>query len=155
MDAVQEAYDIWKIILIFAPVAISLAAVIVGPVVALKVAKRQIRASLVSANRVKWIDALRNDSAEFLVSITNTIATWERGGAEASDNLQKAFLAGTRIKLRLNILNQDENRLSEVIQAFVQDPKIASEKLGELGDRFDSLLRPILKREQEKVERGE
>jgi hypothetical protein len=50
----------------------ALAAVFVGPIAAIYVARRQIRASLVSANRQAWVDELRSALADSLAKQT----TW-------------------------------------------------------------------------------
>ena len=47
---------------------IALAAVVVGPVIQLQIAKQQIRAQLVSANRLKWIEGVRSHIADFVAA---------------------------------------------------------------------------------------
>lgn len=50
-------------------VAVSLITAIIGPMVALYVMRRQIRATVVSTNRQKWIDSLRDTIAELMAII--------------------------------------------------------------------------------------
>ena len=64
---------------------VALVAVIVGPIVTWRIAKRQIQASVVSANRQNWINDLREAVAGF---ITNSkLATVEDSLASSPPTL--------------------------------------------------------------------
>ena len=164
MDTTQVAQatgSIHSIMSYVLPAATTLVSVVVSASVARWVAMKQIRASVVSKARLEWTDALRNDAAEYLVSITNVIRAWET--PEGKDNLQKVHLAGERMLLRLDPADPDEAKLVEAIRAFVKEAerirqdwkKAGAERFGELAGQFRSLLQSILNRERQKVRRGE
>ena len=171
MDTTQVAQQVAQVpaIISYLPAVTALFAVILAPIISLHITKKQIKASVVSNARREWIDALRNDAAEYLVSITSTFMDWESARhlpssvedplKKAKDNLQKAFLSGTKMRLRLNTLDQEQNELREVIGAFIieaqKGPKIAPDKQRELSENFDSLVHSILQRQWKKVQRGE
>ena len=60
----------------------ALVASIIGPAVTLVVAKRQFNANVVSANRQKWIDALREQLAELIALISSAMVTKQRWHAD-------------------------------------------------------------------------
>jgi ABC-type transport system involved in cytochrome bd biosynthesis fused ATPase/permease subunit len=47
----------------------ALVAVIVSPIISIYIAKRQVHASVVSANRQKWIDSLRDQLADLITGV--------------------------------------------------------------------------------------
>jgi hypothetical protein len=68
----------------------ALVASILGPLVTLSVAKRQFNASVLSANRQKWIETLRDMLAELISLLVSALVvketwqgSWERGGHAA------------------------------------------------------------------------
>jgi hypothetical protein len=59
---------VWVFSLIASPM-IALVAVIVGPLIQLRIAKRQIRSATVSANRQAWINTLRDNLATIRLTV--------------------------------------------------------------------------------------
>ena len=93
----------------------ALVASIVGPVVTLAVARRQINANVLSANRQKWIESLRETMAEMISLMVAVIVVkqnwkgeWRRGrGAIAADpsllnKLERIILVSWKIRLLLH-----------------------------------------------------
>jgi len=64
----------------------ALVAGIIGPLVSIIVARRQIRASLISNNRERWLETVRDALAEYIALVTRAALIRERVG----DNLEAA-----------------------------------------------------------------
>src|SRR5215510_3908344 len=102
----------------------ALVASIAGPIVTLAVARRQFNATVLSANRQKWIETLRDMLSE-CVSIlvaaavvrTTWTAEWDGGlapisaRAELLDKFQRLVLVQAKIRLLLNPLESDHEEL--------------------------------------------
>ena len=93
----------------------ALVASVVGPIVTLAVARRQINANVLSANRQKWIESLRETMAEMISLMVAVIVVkqnwkgeWRRGrGAIAADptllnKLERMILVNWKIRLLLH-----------------------------------------------------
>ena len=141
----------------------ALIAVIVSPIVSIYVAKRQIRASVVSTSRQKWIDSLRDQLAEFIAAAhvmglhrgLNMIET-----PEFNSRLEQLRLIESKVLLLLNPNEADHKVLAATIgalipQLFAGDElakrKVAKEALPRITQQSQS----ILKREWERVKRGD
>ena len=102
-------------------------AVVAGPIVSYRIAKRQILASVVSANRQKWIDELRSDLAELIVALElSAFESISRTNLEIS--LKDFSLTSARIDLRLRLgedthdtLRDALGRAFEVFNVIMQD----------------------------------
>ena len=113
--------DIWAFGLISAPV-IALVAVIVGPLIQLSVAKRQIRSTTISANRQVWINRLRDDLATIWAyaanvrlvraSFTNDPAMT----AKAQEQAREAYVLLNRIRLSVNTGEGDHRDLVQIVE---------------------------------------
>lgn len=138
----------------------ALVAVILSPIVSLYVAKRQIRASVVSANRQKWIDELRGELSELI----NLIMFLNMGRTTLTEKafiekFEKAHLIETKINLLINPHEQDHVALTKTIRDAIveifekkdRDPKV----LIALKDSIVSQSQAILKREWDRVKKGE
>jgi hypothetical protein len=168
LDAWEGAMDPVLISLISACTA--LVASVVGPMVTLAVAKRQINANVVSANRHKWIEALRDSLAELISMMAAVVVvkaswkgTWNRGlGALEADpklieKVQRIIELQWRIRLLLNPLEPDHQELAQSIhQAFLrlQEEGAAEEQTLHDIEHFSSLAQAILKREWQRVKHG-
>jgi hypothetical protein len=135
-------------------------AVFVGPFVQMWIAKRQVRATVLSANRQRWIDSLRSQIAEFLAALVTLNAV--RSGAldlsptEYSAKLEQFRLRQFTIRLMLNPSEKDHQRLDEILReglTLVTSPKpcLMQDDLAKVLDAIDSIARPVLKREWERV----
>lgn len=184
MDAVQEAYDIWKIVSALRPFITPFVSVTASALVAQWVAKKQIRVSAVSATRREWIITFRNDVAEYVASVNDVLTTIQRvismppritesrreDAKEITRELTVIFhklnVIETRIKLWLDLQDPNHLKLGEVMIAIageaiklIQDlhtPLDESSKatIQDLAGGFTSLSHSILKQEWEKVQRA-
>lgn len=141
----------------------ALVAVIVSPIVSIYIARRQVRASVVSSNRQKWIDQLRDQLAELITSIrflnlhrfmSNICET------EWIERFQRTFLTESKINLLLNPNEEDHVTLSktirEAVTAMLAEAKTKdSKKVVELTDSIVKQSQMILKREWQRVKAGD
>jgi len=100
----------------------AMAAVIISPLVTYLTARKQIRATLVSANRQSWIDALRVELSELFELLTwhhlqrpGTLSGGEGYKYEAEKRSRIRLLIN-RIRLRLNPQEDDSRALLEHLQ---------------------------------------
>ena len=151
--------------------ATALVASIVGPVVTLAVARRQINANVVSSNRQNWIDALRDLLAELVALFASVMVVksgWKSdwgGGLPAlqSDRsllakLERIVLVQWKIRLLLNPTEADHRTLYRAIEGAFAHAKSDAFDEAELAadiERITSVAQPILKREWERVKRGD
>ena len=140
----------------------ALIAVIVSPIVSIYVAKRQIRASVVSTSRQKWIDSLRDQLAEFIAAAhvmglhrgLNMIET-----PEVNSRLEQLRLIESKVLLLLNPDEADHKVLAATIGALIPQlfggDELAKRKLAqEALPRITEQSQSILKREWERLKRG-
>jgi hypothetical protein len=148
----------------------ALVASIAGPVVTLMVAKRQFSANVLSTNRQKWIDALREALAEMisllvaaLVVKSNWRDAWEGGRAPLAndaallDKVQRLVLAQSKIHLLINPNEADHQQLCTAIDGALL--RLRSEHSEDSETEADiqlitRLAQKILKREWQRVKRG-
>ena len=191
--AVIEAHkDAATIVIALLSTVIALIATVVGPVISLRIAKKQIasgfetqrqqtdtalrvarlnyNALVVSTNRQKWIDNLRDTLAEFLAVARHVAADVRafRFDLPMVDRIRRMLELSTKAELLLNPLEPDHiafvERLRELRTAAISRD---SAGLGEAesaadADRLDSLVsdltaraKQILKAEWERVKAGE
>jgi hypothetical protein len=148
----------------------ALVASIAGPIVTLTVARRQFNATVLSANRQKWIETLRDMLAELtallvaaLVIKQNWKNKWDKGrGAINADpalleKLERIVLAQSKIRLLLNPTEADHQRLSQAIEAAFErlrsEQSVESESQADI-ETITALAQSILKREWQRVKRG-
>lgn len=155
---------------------VALVAVIVGPLLQWRIARRQ-AADNVSSKRQNWIDELRKDSAEFL-QILARLEELRRPNPnlaledqklvfdEAAAANARATELGIRIKLRLNPNEEEHKKLVELfagLAAVSKDPppsetidqrKMAQQAFFRERDKIVQHLQKILKREWERVKLG-
>jgi hypothetical protein len=148
----------------------ALVASVVGPVVTLTVAKRQFSATVLSGNRQKWIEALRDDLAELISLLATGLVVkskwkdkWEQGrgalNAEPAllDKFERIVLTQARIQLLINPADEDHQRLSEAIDSAAD--RLRSEEATDTQTETDirtivALAQSILKREWQRVKLG-
>ena len=141
----------------------ALVAVIVGPTVSVYLAKRQIHASVVSSNRQKWIDNLRDQLSEIITSIRilGLHRSMDRIEQEEFDRrLENLVLMETKINLLLNPLEADHKAISETIhkaieKLFAGDEREKRVAVKELSSSLIAQAQSILKREWQRVKTGD
>lgn len=157
---------------------VALAAVIIGPLVQLVIAKKQIAASTISSNRQVWIDELRKEVAEFLMisshleGLRHTPSNLTDKQAERLMNerievenrsLQLIFQITLRLNPNENLHNDLVKNFSEMANASeifenssceVEMTKAINE-FREARQRAMQKSQEILKSEWERVKRGE
>ena len=156
---------------------IALVAVIVGPLVSLKIAKRQFRvsldiakrqfnASVLSVNRQQWINTLRDQISELLADTFLLRREVERSPQETDrlySNAQGVLRCAFKIKLLINPKEADHIHLVDSIDRLmilvvksaekVEDKDIDSQ-FRVIRDEIVSKSQEILKREWERVKEG-
>jgi hypothetical protein len=126
----------------------ALAASILGPIVTMSVAKRQFNANVLSANRQKWIEALRDMMAEVISLIVAVVVvkqqwkgTWNRGrGAIEADprllaKLERMILVSWKIRLLINPNEADHMALVQRLETAVH--RLELEEVDEAATRAD------------------
>ena len=148
----------------------ALVASIAGPFVTLLVAKRNFNATVLSANRQKWIDSMRDMLAELISLLIAALVIkakwkdqWDHGrGPFLADpalleKLQRIVLTQTKIRLLLNPTEDDHRRLYSAIDTAMK--RLQSEESPESDTEADietitTLAQSILKREWLRVKKG-
>jgi hypothetical protein len=148
----------------------ALVASIVGPMVTLAVAKRQINANVLSANRQKWIEAVRDMIAELISLLVAAVvvkakwqARWDQGRGPLNEDpamlskLERIVLARSKIHLLLNPTEADHQHLREAIEAAFKhlqsEHSVESETEADISI-IEKLAQAILKREWQRVKHG-
>lgn len=143
--------------------ATALVAVIVGPAVSMYVARRQIRASVVSTSRQKWIDSLRDDLAQVYTAIhvlglqrsLDTISN-----EELHARMAELTLLESRITLRLNPNEEDHQTILSSIRESIQAMGAGSETAKRTAVQtqlvhLQKSAQVSLKREWQRVKNGD
>ena len=151
----------------------ALVASIAGPIVTLAVARRQFNANVLSANRQKWIETLRDMLAELiaLLAMASVLKVtwkgkqdpWDKGlglfarDSALLDKLERLVLVQSKIRLLINPLEPDHQELYRAIDTALR--RFQSEDLHEAETDADvetitRLAQAILKREWQRVKLG-
>jgi len=148
----------------------ALVASIVGPIVALNVAKRQFNATAISANRNKRIDTLRDELAEFISLLATALVVkskwkdrWEEGRGPMNsepallEKFERIVLAQSKIQLLINPDDENHQHLCETIDAAIR--RLRAEDASDSETEADlrtivALAQAILKREWQRVKLG-
>lgn len=148
----------------------ALVASIVAPFVTLAVAKRQFAASVLSANRQRWIESLRDTLAELvsllvaaLVVKANWKDKWDKGlPAIAADpkrmeKLQRIVNVQWKVRLLLNPSEPDHQELYRAIEAAFEIVRGEETNEAATNAHIETITRlgqAILKREWQRVKSG-
>ena len=148
----------------------ALVASIVGPLVTLVVAKRQFNATVLSANRQKWIETLRDLLAELSSLLVAALVVkfewkdkWNQGlgpitkDAAMFGKLERIVLVQWKILLLTNPAETDHQQLNQAIETALTRLKAEGAHDAESEADLASITRlgqAILKREWERVKRG-
>ncbi len=138
---------------------VALCAVIVGPIVTFKVAKRQ----LISPMRQKWIDELRELMSQLLSESRKVVVLSEGYGlldAEKTDEsaFHKILYIEQKLGLMLNPNEAEHSELLKLVRVIAEDVQLGAGDLIKFGSRIDEaekLCQKILKHEWERVKSGE
>lgn len=150
--------------------ATALVASIVGPIVTLAVARRQFNATVVSANRQKWIESLRDMLAELISLLVTALVIksewqdkWDRGRAafkadpRLMDKLERIVFTQSKITLLINPTESDHTKLIRCIDAALkrlQSEEATDEQTGADIAAITELAQSILRREWQRVKLG-
>lgn len=155
---------------------VAIVAMIVGPVLQWRIAKRT-AADNVSAKRQNWIDELRKDMSEFLTVVArlNELRRPAKGISKEDEAKNFADMAtynfrgselGIRIRLRLNPNEEEHNKLLSLIKELSDasaDPlsnetpeqsEAAMKTFHGARDKVVAHMQKILKHEWERVKKG-
>ncbi|HEY4940003.1 MAG TPA: hypothetical protein VII56_01140 [Rhizomicrobium sp.] len=144
----------------------AVAATIISPVISFWTARAQIRASLISANRQAWINALRDDLAELFELLTWLFLlrpgthSGEDGYRYVAERRSRIRLLKNRVRLRLNATEPASEALLSTIEtlhslAHAGDTSDESEaQFGEGMQNAVNQAQAILKSEWKRVKQG-
>ncbi len=139
-----------------------------GPLVSIVVASRQIRASLISSNRERWIEALRDSIAEYVALAVSAAMLREvlrkqafeaiRDDPPLAQLAERIALARNRILLMLNPAKDEHDKLCSAIDEADRLLLESEATLVQMNDRVDAITRAaraVLKAEWARVKRGD
>ena len=136
---------------------IAILATFFGPLIQLHIAKRQIRASVLSSNRQQWIDRLREQIANFITIISelNTHAQFKH--LDISMVIQKTremHFCHSKITLMLNPEEPDHIKLIELLKSAKTGITKTSEENNIDIPAIVALSQSIFKNEWKRVKSG-
>lgn len=139
-----------------------------GPLVSVVVASRQIRASLVSNNRERWNDALRDSVAEYASLALSAAILQEalrmdpvdaiRGNPDLARLVERLVLAKGRMLLMVNPEKDDHQRLCVAVEEayrLLLEGRGSVEAMGGCVEAITNAGRDVLRTEWARVKRGE
>lgn len=148
----------------------ALVASIVGPIITLTVARRQFNATVISANRQKWIETLRDTLAELVALLRGALVVkskwkdkWDRGRGPLNadpallEKFEHIVLSQSTIELLINPTDASHQRLHETIETAIS--RLRAEESLEAETQHDirtitALGQTILGREWQRVKIG-
>src|SRR4051794_18739882 len=147
----------------------TLLASVAAPMVSLLVARQQIRASVISNNRERWVEALRDCAAEYvglLLSLALVKQTTAPGQSVTigTDGVllqaaERLVLAKNKIMLMLNPSKRSHAQLRDAVEAsylaLVSDESPSLTKLRADAETITHAARAVLRAEWERVKRGD
>jgi hypothetical protein len=138
----------------------ALTVAVVTPVVSFLITGRQIRATIVSANRQVWINALRDDLSELFEILTRQFALKsETDTEEETKTKSRVVFLIYRIELRLNPFEKSSQTLRDLVHQLqgLTYPSISADSI----ETFQALMasavstsQEILKTEWKRVKKG-
>lgn len=153
----------------FVTASTALTSAIFGPLVSYIVARRQIRASVISNNRERWIEALRDSVAEYVALLLSASMVKQNIGqdplkAVSEDHallgiVERGVLVKNKIMLMANPSDHKYTVLCELIdatyQSLVSDDAQAPAKVRLDAEAITRAGRDVLKAEWARVKRGD
>jgi len=157
---------VWELTSIISSLT-ALVAVIIGPIVQLYVAKRQIRSTTISANRQAWINSLRdNVSAVWACgsdvrTLRSAVTSDPVATTKIQEEIRQAKILINRIRLSINPEETDHQELVRLLEhlwavadsVVPKDPK--HEEWQKVQRDLMAVSRRILKDEWKRVKRGD
>ncbi|EKO3524382.1 hypothetical protein K7V76_004296 [Vibrio fluvialis] len=139
-------------------------AVVVGPLVSIVVAKKQINASVVSTNRQTWINRLRDELAT-LVGIVHHLPNAHANGSVSTNGAIAEYGRFAEkfqvIKLLINPKETDHQELIRLIDSAdkkliesINKKQANASEFEAAGQRIVAQSQIVLKREWERVKNG-
>ena len=148
----------------------ALVASIVAPFVTLAVAKRQFNATVLSANRQKWIEEVRDALAELIALLVAAVVVrsewkekWNKGRGPLTadtamlEKMQRLVFVQCKIRLLLNPIEEDHQRLYRAIETALKHLQLQDTPDSDTEAEVENITRlaqTILKREWQRVKRG-
>lgn len=143
----------------------ALAAVVVGPTISLRIAKKQIKASQVSSNRQAWINRLRDEVAHFtreVKHLPSSLAARAIITEQAISRYENLSLKQEIVKLLLNPTEEEHQELmrlmtnaSQICLRAINLNKGMAEEMDKSAELVVSQCQKILKSEWERVKRAD
>jgi hypothetical protein len=148
----------------------ALVASVVGPVIALTVARRQFNATVIAASRQKWMETLRDSLAGLIALIRAALVVklqwkdkWDRGrgplNADSAmlEKFEHIVLSQSKIDLLVNPTDEDHRLLCQAIETAIS--RLSAEESVESDTQSDiqnitRLGQMILRREWQRVKVG-
>lgn len=150
--------------------ATALVASIVGPVVTLAVARRQFNANVLSANRQRWMESLRDLVSELISQVVAVMVvkkrrndSWnEDPGTAAEDpellrRIERMVLIHWKIRLLLNPAKPPHEQLSRELEAILErlkEREVSQQDTRMSVERITRLAQTILLGEWDRVKKG-
>jgi hypothetical protein len=159
--------DVVSIALVTASTA--LVSAVVGPMVSYVIAHRQIRANLISSNRERWAEALRDSLAEYVALLISASIVKEKLGDDplkaVSDRrdlleiVERIILVKNKIMLMSNPNDESHAELCQAVDATyealkTEDPE-APKRIRSAAEAITRAGREVLRLEWVRVKRGE
>lgn len=137
-----------------------------------EIAERQFKIEVLSRNRQEWINRLREEIANFssaalLLTLVSPPDSEDFNMEQFHDCIRAVELPASRVKLMLNVSEEDHKELDELINDLIQNTEFIEnaksekeldqlfEQMEARRDRLMTIAPAILKREWERVKRGE
>jgi hypothetical protein len=143
---------------------VAITAIIISPLVSVRIASRQIRATVVSTNRQAWINALRDDLSELFELLTWSFLlrpgthSGDEGFRYVAERRSRIRLLINRIRLRLNPSEGPSTILLNLINNMhdLANGAVAEEQEGfsDVMERAVAIAQDILKTEWNRVKKG-
>jgi hypothetical protein len=148
----------------------ALVASVVGPVIALTVARRQFNATVISSSRQKWMETMRDTLAELIALINTALIVrsnwkdkWDRGRGPLNadpamlEKFAHIVLSQSKIELLVNPTDADHQLLCDAIETAISrlraEESLESDTQSDIRD-ITHLGQAILRREWQRVKVG-
>jgi hypothetical protein len=153
----------------FLTASTALIAGVAGPIVSISVARQQFRASVISNNRERWIEALRDAISEYIAIVTIVVlmarharsadGDIDLGDQEMLKAIERIVLVKSKIMLMTNPIKDHHRDLGECIEvvhrALISRESLDSEQWRSHLDAITLAGHTVLEIEWARVKRGD